>query len=154
MELRVPRTLKKSKADHNTLLILQAPCNDITNCSEMGKKAQQSFARRSSENTVKVALDAMVNFGIRNVIILARPRRNDLMEDLSTLPNNILEDICSKIPGITFSDNKGGVQTNCPYKRNFTRFQLMVPCPVSNTSFLRLIRTWAPICRFQVLSVS
>ena len=120
MELRVPRTLKKSKADHNTLLILQAPCNDITNCSEMGKKAQQSFARRSSENTVKVALDAMVNFGIRNVIILARPRRNDLMEDLSTLSNNILEDICSKTPGITFSDNKGGVQTNYPYKRNFT----------------------------------
>ena len=86
----------------------------------MGKKAQQSFARRSSENTIKVALDAMVNFGIRNVIILARPRRNDLMEDPSTLSKNILEDICSKTPGITFSDNKGGVQTNYPYKRNFT----------------------------------
>ena len=47
-------------------------------------------------------------------------RRNDLIEDPSTLSKNILEDICSKTPGITFSDNKGGVQTNCPYKGNFT----------------------------------
>ena len=76
----------------------------------MEKKAQEKMARRSSENTLKVASDAMVKFGIQKVLILARPRRNDQMEKLSTLSNEILRELCFGRNGIFFVDNKGGVQ--------------------------------------------
>ena len=105
---------KKWGGDKNTVLVLQAPCNDITNCSKMEKKAQEKMARRSSENTLKVASDAMVKFGIQKVLILARPRRNDQMEKLSTLSNEILRELCFGRNGIFFVDNKGGVQKYYP----------------------------------------
>ena len=112
LELQVPKLCKKWGGDKNTVLVLQAPCNDITNCSKMEKKAQEKMARRSSENTLKVASDAMVKFGIQKVLILARPRRNDQMEKLSTLSNEIFE--CFERNGIFFVDNKGGVQKYYP----------------------------------------
>ena len=80
----------------------------------MEKKAQEKMARRSSENTLKVASDAMVKFGIQKVLILARPRRNDQMEKLSTLSNEILRELCFKRNGIFFVDNKGGMQKYYP----------------------------------------
>ena len=114
LELQVPKLCKKWGGDKNTVLVLQAPCNDITNCSKMEKKAQEKMARRSSENTLKVASDALVKFGIQKVLILARPRRNDQMEKLSTLSNEILRELCFERNGIFFVDNKGGVQKYYP----------------------------------------
>ena len=76
----------------------------------MEKKAQEKMARCSSENTLKVANDVSVKFGIQKVLILARPRRNDQMEKLSTLSNEILRELCFGRNGIFFVDNKGGVQ--------------------------------------------
>ena len=78
----------------------------------MEKKAQEKMARYSSENTLKVANDVRVKFGIQKVLILARPRRNDQMEKLSTLSNEIFE--CFERNGIFFVDNKGGVQKYYP----------------------------------------
>ena len=102
LELQVPKLCKKWGGDKNTVLVLQAPCNDITNCSKMEKKAQEKMARCSSENTLTVASDAMVKFGIQKVLILARPRRNDQMEKLSTLSNEILRELCFERNGIFF----------------------------------------------------
>ena len=114
LELQVPKLCKKWGGDKNTVLVLQAPCNDITNCSKMEKKAQEKMARCSSENTLKVASDAMVKFGIQKVLILARPRRNDHMGKLSTISNEILRELCFGRNGIFFVDNKGGVQKYYP----------------------------------------
>ena len=60
------------------------PCNDITNCRGMSKHEKREMAKISSQQTVDIAKKAMENFGVE-VIILARPRRSDELEEISKL---------------------------------------------------------------------
>jgi hypothetical protein len=91
LEYKVPELL--SERDYKNLII-QAPCNDITNLKVFKNEAYQySLAEQSSYNTLAVAENALREFtSLEKVIILERlPRAdNDRLSELSLHSNNVL----------------------------------------------------------------
>ena len=70
-----------------------------------GKK---SLAKRSSAQTVDIAKRALSEFGLSQVVILARPRRCDSyeLEELSQMSNGFLELFCKEESKISFGSNQ------------------------------------------------
>ena len=61
----------------------------------MSKQEKSEMAMKSSQKTVDIAKKAMKDFGVK-VIILARPRRSDEMEQLSKLRDVLPTQVHSK----------------------------------------------------------
>ena len=117
----LPTLLSNKLSDFylHIFLVLQAPCNDISNLRRLSVPEQKDFAKRSSTQTVDIAKKAMSQFMLSQVIILARPRRSDCaqLEKLSKLSNSFLEQFCKEESKIIFGSNESmysltkGVQT-------------------------------------------
>ena len=67
-----------------------------------------SLARKSAAQTMDIAKRAMSQFGLSQVIILARPRRCDSekLEALSQMSNDVLEQYCKEESRISFGTNQ------------------------------------------------
>jgi hypothetical protein len=89
LEDKVPELLSTREF---TNLIIQAPCNDITNIKNVQNSYQRnSLAEQSSLNTVAIVEKALTEFSyLERVLILERPPRVDGLEELSDFSNKIL----------------------------------------------------------------
>ena len=93
LEDRVPRLLAaRSYAN----LVIQAPCNDITNILKVqDRSSHQSLARQSALNSLAVVEQALrVNPSLKKVVILEHlPRADsDYLNDLSKHSNSVLRE--------------------------------------------------------------
>ena len=80
MDIRVPKILAKLHADEDTILIIQSSTNDITNLRKLSgrdKEAMEAMAEKSARQMVTIAKKAIMDFDLKQVIILAKPRRAD-----------------------------------------------------------------------------
>ena len=96
MDIRVPKILAKLHADEDTILIIQSSTNDITNLRKLSgrdKEAMEAMAEKSARQMVTIAKKAIMDFDLKQVIILAKPRRADdaKLEHISEMSNSQLE---------------------------------------------------------------
>ena len=108
----VKQTSSLSFFSTNTLfilffLVLAGPTNDISNLRHLSG-GEKSLAKRSSAQTVDIAKRALSEFGLSQVVILARPRRCDSyeLEELSQMSNGFLELFCKEESKISFGSNQ------------------------------------------------
>ena len=109
----VKQTSSLSFFSTNTLftlffLVLAGPTNDISNLRHLSVGEKKSLAKRSSAQTVDIAKRALSEFGLSQVVILARPRRCDSyeLEELSQMSNGFLELFCKEESKISFGSNQ------------------------------------------------
>ena len=109
----VKQTSSLSFFSTNTLftlffLVLAGPTNDISNLRHLSVGGKKSLAKRSSAQTVDIAKRALSEFGLSQVVILARPRRCDSyeLEELSQMSNGFLELFCKEESKISFGSNQ------------------------------------------------
>ena len=109
----VKQTSSLSFFSTNTLftlffLVLAGPTNDISNLRHLSVGEKKSLAKRSSAQTVDIAKRALSEFGLSQVVILARPRRCDSyeLEELSHMSNGFLELFCKEESKISFGSNQ------------------------------------------------
>ena len=88
--------------------VLAGPTNDISNLRHLSVGGKKSLAKRSSAQTVDIAKRALSEFGLSQVVILARPRRCDSyeLEELSQMSNGFLELFCKEESKISFGSNQ------------------------------------------------
>ena len=81
-----------------TNLIMQAPCNDISNLSDIGdQETQYAMAEQSSKNTILVMEKALKDFpSLKKGVILLRPPRADGLFDLSEHANFVLRGMAER----------------------------------------------------------
>ena len=89
MEETLPRLLKERSYSS---AIIMAPCNDISNLSELSSPEEQRLmGSQSSRNTIKTIENALRNFPtLRKVVCVERPIRVDDMAELSEFSNSEL----------------------------------------------------------------
>ena len=89
-------------------LVLAGPTNDISNLRHLSVGGKKSLAKRSSAQTVDIAKRALSEFGLSQVVILARPRWCDSyeLEELSQMSNGFLELFCKVESKISFGSNQ------------------------------------------------
>lgn len=93
LDIQVTEVLNKyNHFERKTLLVIQAPLNDLTNLSEMPREKAREFAQKSSFNTFQTASYALRCGDLPLVVVLSRPRRADdaALSELTAYSNNHL----------------------------------------------------------------
>ena len=111
-------------------LVIQAPCNDISNLLEIGdQETQYTMAEQSSRNTLTVMERALRDFpSLEKGVILLRPPRADGLYDLSEHANFALRGMVEK------STLKTKITIASMEELHFTTQEKMVQVFGSNTS--------------------
>lgn len=110
MDIRVPKILAKLHADEDTILIIQSSTNDITNLRKLSgrdKEAMEAMAEKSARQMVTIAKKAIMDFDLKQVIILAKPRRADdaKLEHISEMSNSQLIALEAPNAKLAFQEN-------------------------------------------------